>query len=73
MNGRVALEVNGDTMDFADEQAPANLLKLMELLHLDPRMVVAEVNGDIVGRDAFAARDLGDGDKIELVKFVGGG
>lgn len=73
MSDEVVLEVNGETMRFVVADAPSNLLNLLELLHLDPKMVVAEVNGDIVKRDALSARVLSDGDTIELVKFVGGG
>jgi thiamine biosynthesis protein ThiS len=49
------------------------LAGLLSDLSLDPRAVVVEHNRRIVRRDALAATSVGEGDKIELVHFVGGG
>jgi len=49
------------------------LLGLLEDLSLDPRAVVVEHNRRIVRRDALAQASVGEGDRIELVHFVGGG
>lgn len=67
----VRLVVNGQSRDIAAEGA--SLTSLIIDLGLDPGMVVAEVNGDIVKRADFPTFPLSDGDKIELVRFVGGG
>lgn len=67
----VRLVVNGQPRDTAAESA--TLTALILELGLDPGMVVAEVNGDIVKRTDFPTFSLSDGDKIELVRFVGGG
>jgi thiamine-phosphate pyrophosphorylase len=40
---------------------------------LQPKLVVVELNGAILPRDAFAATTLSDGDRLEVVHFVGGG
>ena len=39
----------------------------------DPKTVVVEHNGDIVPAAAFADTRLRDGDRLEIVQFVGGG
>ncbi|MBW3084273.1 hypothetical protein KEM60_00460 [Austwickia sp. TVS 96-490-7B] len=39
----------------------------------DLTRVAVEVNGDVVPRSTYAERVLGDGDRVEIVQFVGGG
>ncbi len=38
-----------------------------------PDRVAVEVNGSIVSRALWSETTLADGDKVELVQFVGGG
>ncbi len=64
------LTVNGDQRSVP---SPATLTDLLTHLKLDPRMVVVELNREIVRRQFLADRQLKDGDSIELVHFVGGG
>ena len=73
MSNAARLEVNGQTKEYADGVFPDTLTSLIESLGLDAGMVVAEVNGEIVNRSGFADQALSSGDKIELVRFVGGG
>lgn len=49
------------------------VLGLLELLGLKASQVAVERNREIVPRDAHAATQLGDGDALEIVTFVGGG
>jgi thiamine biosynthesis protein ThiS len=46
---------------------------LVEELGLDPRKVAVERNLEIVPRSTYDATALADGDRIEIVQFVGGG
>ncbi|MBI2435169.1 MAG: sulfur carrier protein ThiS [Candidatus Hydrogenedentes bacterium] len=62
--------LNGEQKDVA---ADATLLSLVEQLGLNPKTVVAQRNDEIVERAEFAATHLQDGDRLELVRFVGGG
>ncbi|KPJ90050.1 MAG: hypothetical protein AMS18_11695 [Gemmatimonas sp. SG8_17] len=48
-------------------------LDLLRVLELDPRTVVVELNKEIVRRTALSETRLRDGDRIEIVHFVGGG
>ena len=52
---------------------PATLQDLLGHLGLDPRQVVVELNREIVRRPRLAETALRDGDRVELVHFVGGG
>jgi thiamine biosynthesis protein ThiS len=49
------------------------LTGLVESLGLDVRKVAVERNLEIVPRSAYAATNLTDGDRIEIVHFIGGG
>jgi thiamine biosynthesis protein ThiS len=53
--------------------SPATALDLLESLELDPRAVAVELNKNIVKRATLGEIPLSDGDRIELVHFVGGG
>jgi sulfur carrier protein len=66
----VHLQVNGDPRTIP---GPATLLDLLGHLTLDPRMVVVELNREIIRRPRLGDAALKDGDQIELVHFVGGG
>ncbi|MEZ4599968.1 MAG: sulfur carrier protein ThiS [Syntrophotaleaceae bacterium] len=62
--------VNGHPKELPSASTVAMLL---ELLQLEPTQVAVERNLDIIPRDAFAATVLHDGDRVEVVRFVGGG
>ena len=63
------IQVNGDTR----EVAARTVLALVEELGFDVRKVAVERNLAIVPRSLHAGTALEDGDRIELVQFVGGG
>ncbi|HEY8574451.1 sulfur carrier protein ThiS [Phenylobacterium sp.] len=46
---------------------------LVAQLGLDARKVAVERNLEIVPRSAYAETALADGDRIEIVHFIGGG
>lgn len=66
----LTLTVNGDPRTVP---GPATLTDLLAHLKLDPRMVVVELNHEIVRRPFLSEKRLKDGDMVELVHFVGGG
>ena len=51
----------------------ASLLAFLQQIGVDPRIVAVEHNGDIVKRDRFGETLMGEGDKLEIVRMVGGG
>lgn len=46
---------------------------LIEALGLDPRKLAIERNREIVPKSLYAQTPLADGDRLEIVHFVGGG
>ena len=64
------LTVNGETRSF---DGAATVAALVEALGLDARKVAVERNLEIVPKSAYGATALSDGDRIEIVHFIGGG
>ena len=64
------LIVNGETRDFPDI---ADVAGLVSALGLDTRKVAVERNLEIVPRSVYGLTRLVEGDRIEIVAFVGGG
>jgi len=64
------LEINGDNRDF---DGPVSLHGLLEQLGMKGDRVAVELNREIVPRDQWATTTLKDGDRLEIVHFVGGG
>jgi sulfur carrier protein len=67
------LQINGEDRDFSDAPAPFTLAALVEVLGMKADRVAVELNCDIVPRDRWAETSLKDGDRLEIVHFVGGG
>ena len=63
------IQVNGEPR----EVAAATILALVEELGLDARKVAVERNLAIVPKSLHATTPIADGDRIEVVQFVGGG
>lgn len=64
----MTVTVNGQT-----QQGCANVLKQLTQMGFDPKRVAVEKNGEIVPRAQYEATPLKEGDKLEVVRFVGGG
>jgi sulfur carrier protein len=67
----MTLHINGEPRTFA--QAELTLAALIESLAMKPDRVAVELNRDIVPRDRWPETPLKDGDRLEIVHFVGGG
>jgi sulfur carrier protein len=63
------IEVNGEPRDTEAR----TITDLIGELALDPLKVAVERNLEIVPRSLHGETRLTDGDRIELVQFVGGG
>jgi thiamine biosynthesis protein ThiS len=64
------LWVNGEERSI--EQA-ADVAGLVAALGLDVRKVAVERNLEIVPRSTYLTTPIADGDRIEIVHFIGGG
>ena len=67
------LQINGEERDFSGSSAPSTLAALIETLGMKSDRVAVELNLDIVPRDRWADTQLHEGDRLEIVHFVGGG
>jgi thiamine biosynthesis protein ThiS len=64
------LLLNGEERDIAGVSSIADLVSA---LGLDARKVAVERNLEIAPRSTYADTALADGDRIEIVTFIGGG
>jgi thiazole synthase len=64
------LTINGEMRDMT---SAGTVTELLSTLELDARKIAIELNREIVPRSAYDATGLNDGDKIEIVHFIGGG
>lgn len=64
------VSVNGEGREVAEATSVAELLRA---LSLEGCRVVVECNGEVVERRDHATRLLCPGDRLEIVRFVGGG
>lgn len=62
--------LNGENRALAPGLSVAGLLTE---LGIDGRKVAVERNLEIVPKSAFATTQLADGDRLEIVHFIGGG
>ena len=62
--------LNGKTHDIEEPLAVADLLRSIDL---DPREVAVEHNKKVLRKDMYGDTRLQEGDRIEIVRFVGGG
>ena len=69
-NGTVRLSLNGEARTFS---APLTVAALLVEIGLDAAKVAVERNLEIVPKSAYAATALAEGDRLEIVHFIGGG
>jgi sulfur carrier protein len=67
------LVINGQPREFAQLASDSRLEALIQELGLKGDRVAVEHNGSIVPRAEWESTPLADGDKLEIVHFVGGG
>jgi thiamine biosynthesis protein ThiS len=66
----VRIEVNGEQREI-EEGTTISLL--VEQLALAPERLAVELNREVVRRALWPETALADGDRLEIVHFVGGG
>jgi len=62
--------VNGETREFNEK---TTLQEILKALALEGKVMAAAVNMNIVKQDSWETYIVHDGDKLELLDFVGGG
>jgi thiamine biosynthesis protein ThiS len=66
----IRLFVNGESREFEKESTVAALL---EKLGAPPERAAIELNLQILDKHDYARTVLKDGDRLEIISFVGGG
>ena len=67
------LFINGQQREFPDLALGASLAALIAALGFKNDRVAIEHNGAIAARTEWESGELKDGDKLEIVHYVGGG
>lgn len=65
--------LNGNSRDFPNLPPTSTLADVVEALALKADRIAVEHNGSIVTRKEWATTAIAEGDKLEVVHFVGGG
>lgn len=66
----VQLTVNGEERQFENA---LTICSLLAELGLEPAKIAVERNLEIVPRSQYDTVRLADGDRLEIVQFIGGG
>ena len=61
------------TANASSSDEPISVAGLLARLEIDPRRVAIEHNLTIIKRQTFPEVVIGEGDRLEIVNFVGGG
>ena len=62
--------VNGNSKEFSES---TSLQDLIQSLELEGKVMAAAVNMDVVKQANWSEKVLSEGDRVELLDFVGGG
>jgi thiamine biosynthesis protein ThiS len=66
----MTITLNGESKSIENA---TGLLALMAMYELNPEATAVQYNDDILERDVYASITLSDGDRVELIRIVGGG
>jgi len=66
----VTIKLNGNDHELGSEKS---LAELLSELKLPCGGIAVAVNGEIVSHDDHTAKNLNDGDTIEVIRAIGGG
>ena len=66
----IKIFINGDLKKFSQE---SNIISILESLNISSKHIAIEINESLVFRSDWEETTLKDGDKVEIVKAIGGG
>jgi sulfur carrier protein len=66
----ITIDLNGNSHEIPSDVG--NVQQLLENLNLADRILIVELNKEIVAKDAYD-KPIKDRDQIEIIHFVGGG
>lgn len=69
----LTIQLNGQSRTFSELGSPTDLSSVVIALGLKADRIAVEHNGSIVSRSAWEQAQVKEGDRLEIVHFVGGG
>ncbi|MGA8937737.1 MAG: sulfur carrier protein ThiS [Acidobacteriaceae bacterium] len=69
----LTIQLNGKQRTFSELGSPADLASIIDTLELKADRIAVEHNGEIVSRKVWPETQVDEGDRLEIVHFVGGG
>ena len=66
----IKIFINGDLKKIPQE---TNIVSVLESLNISSKHIAIEINESLVFRSDWQRTTLRDGDKVEIVKAIGGG
>jgi sulfur carrier protein len=73
MPATLTIQLNGQQRAFAEIPSPTYLSNVINALELKEDRIAVEHNGEIVSRTTWTQIQIAEGDRLEIVHFVGGG
>ncbi len=70
MQDAIHIHVNGEVRTW---RSGATVTELLQDLDIQTERVAVELNLEILDRAVFDQRSLNDGDRVEILSFIGGG
>jgi thiamine biosynthesis protein ThiS len=70
MQDMIRIQVNGEARTW---RSGATVAELLQDLEITTERVAVELNLEILDRAVFAQRPLKEGDRVEILSFIGGG
>lgn len=67
------ISVNGDQRSLDDASSVSDLLDVLHGADPATRGIAVALNGEVVPRDRWTDVELSEGDRIEVLRAVGGG
>ncbi len=67
----MTIQLNGKTVTLPQEVATVQ--DLLRHYQIENRIVIVELNKEIPGKEQYETLLLNEGDRVEMIHFVGGG
>jgi len=73
MASSLSIQINGHQQIVEELSSPAALALVVQSLGLKGDRIAVELNGEIIPRTSWSEVQIVEGDRLEIVHFVGGG
>ena len=70
MQNAIKIHLNGEARTWRSDATVEDLLRALDI---KTERVAVELNLEILDRAAFGQRQIKDGDRVEIMSFIGGG